>query len=135
MKNLWNLAAGLMLLAVLGCNCSRFADIGKVANGTGRTPENTANNRASNTATLPARTADADAETYVLSKAKFERIKIGMTRAEVEGILGGPGTEVSSSEGGGRVFSVYKWLDADYSSVILTFRDDKVISRSQVGLK
>ena len=58
-----------------------------------------------------------------------------MPKADVERILGGPGTEVSTSSGGGMTFSVYKWSGDDYTSVILTFKNDKIMSKSQVGLK
>ncbi len=72
---------------------------------------------------------------YDLSMEKYNRIKIGTPRSEVESILGGKGTEVSSSEGGGMKFSVNKWQGAKYTSIILSFKNDKVMSRNQVGLK
>ena len=66
---------------------------------------------------------------------QFRQLKAKMPKSEVERILGGPGTEVSSSSGGGMTFSVYKWEGEDYKTVIVSFQDDKVISKSQVGLK
>ncbi len=58
-----------------------------------------------------------------------------MARAEVENTLGGKGTEISSSMGGGVKFSVNKWEGERFQSIILSFRNDKVMTKSQVGLK
>lgn len=58
-----------------------------------------------------------------------------MPRADVENTLGGKGTEISSSTGGGVRFSVNKWEGEGFQSIILSFRNDKVMSKSQVGLK
>ncbi len=67
--------------------------------------------------------------------AKYNQLKIGMPKNEVDRILGGTGTEISSSSGGGSKFSVYKWSGENYTSIILSFRNDKIMSKSQVGLK
>jgi len=67
--------------------------------------------------------------------AKYEQLKIGMPRADVERILGGPGEEISNTSGGGVRFSVNKWEGDDFKSVILTFRNDKIMTKTQVGLK
>ena len=67
---------------------------------------------------------------------KYNQLKIGMARSEVERILGGKGAEVSPpTTGGGVRFSVNKWEGEDYKSVILSFRDDKIMTKAQVGLK
>lgn len=66
---------------------------------------------------------------------KYDQLKENMVRSEVERILGGPGEEISSSTGGGMTFAVYKWSGEDYKSVIVTFRQDKLMSKAQVGLK
>lgn len=67
--------------------------------------------------------------------AQYNQLKIGMRRSEVERILGGAGEEISSTSGGGVNFSVNKWSGENYTSVIVSFRDDKIMSKSQVGLK
>jgi hypothetical protein len=72
---------------------------------------------------------------YVLTMAKYEQIKTGTPRSQVEEILGGKGTEVSSSSGGGLTFTVNKWEGDNFKSIILTFKNDKVMTKSQVGLK
>lgn len=66
---------------------------------------------------------------------KYNKIKVGMPRPDVENTLGGKGTEISSSVGGGVRFSVNKWEGDKFKSIILSFRNDKVMSKSQVGLK
>ena len=66
---------------------------------------------------------------------KYDQIKIGSPRSDVERILGGKGTEISNSVGGGVRFSVNKWEGEQYKSIILSFKNDKVMSKSQVGLK
>jgi len=66
---------------------------------------------------------------------KYNRLKVNMPKSEVDRILGDPGTEVSSTSGGGVAFSVYKWSGENYTSIILSFRNDKIMTKSQVGLK
>jgi hypothetical protein len=104
------------------------------------------NEKNSNTiVTTTPTTADADSpesaasptnkEPAKLTMAKYDQLKIGMPRNEVERILGGPGEEISSSDGGGMTFSVYQWQEEDFTSIILTFRNDKIMSKNQVGLE
>ena len=72
---------------------------------------------------------------YDVTMEKYNKLKIGMARSEVEEILGGKGTEISSSSGGGMSFSVNKWQGDGFKSIILSFKDEKVMSKSQMGLK
>lgn len=71
---------------------------------------------------------------YELTMDKYRQLRDGMDRSEVESILGGKGTEISRSTGGGMRFSVNKWEGADYKSIILSFRNDKIMTKAQVGL-
>ena len=66
--------------------------------------------------------------------AKYNQISVGTPRADVERILGGKGTEISNTTGGGIKFTVNKWEGDNYKSIILSFRDDKVMTRAQVAL-
>lgn len=66
---------------------------------------------------------------------KYERIKVGMKRSEVESIMGSKGEETYSGEGGGITFVSLKWVGEGYRSIFVSFRSDKVTSKSQVGLK
>ena len=65
---------------------------------------------------------------------KYDRIKVGMTRSEVETIMGSKGEETYSGEGGGIKFVSLKWVGDGYRSIFVSFRSDKVTSKSQVGL-
>jgi hypothetical protein len=67
--------------------------------------------------------------------AKYNQLSVGQARSEVERILGGKGEEISRSKGGGVSFSVNKWEGDDFKSIILSFKNDKIMSKSQVGLK
>lgn len=69
---------------------------------------------------------------------KFDRVKEGMTYEEVVQILGGPGDEASSNEitiMGNKVKSVlYGWKGSDLSSIAAMFQNNKLVSKSQIGL-
>ncbi len=116
----------ILLLIVLGCSCpSKLAELGKKK----ETPVPPAS-----TPYSPSSTPINKGE-YDVTMDKYQQIKIGMSRTDVERILGGKGTEISSSTGGGVSFSVNKWEGERYKSIILSFKNDKVMSKSQVGLK
>ena len=72
-------------------------------------------------------------ESY-LTLDNYNRLKLDMDRSEVESILGGKGVEISSSNGGGMRFSVNKWEGDNFKSIILTFKNDKIMTKTQVGL-
>lgn len=81
------------------------------------------------------KTNDLSGDEYDLTLEQYNRISIGMRRSEVEKLLGGQGTEISSTTGGGMSFTVDQWEGENYKSIILSFQNDKVVSKSQVGLK
>ena len=130
MRNPINLVLIVLVLAVLGCSCPRLEDLTK-----GRSSPSSP--RSSNTAEAGTedKPVSEPSSGGQLTMEQFRQLKDKMPKSEVERILGGPGTEVSSSSGGGMTFSVYKWEGEDYKTVIVSFQDDKVISKSQVGLK
>ncbi len=70
-----------------------------------------------------------------LTLALFKKISVGMTRGLVEEVLCGPGLLISSSAANGNRFTVNKWEGESYKAIILAFKNDRVISKSQVGLK
>lgn len=127
-----NLGFVFLLLVVLGCSCperlSEFTKGGGSSSnsGTKATPEPTITPGKSTTTSSKAE--------YDVTKAKYDQLTIGMDRSKVEEILGGKGTEVSSSKGGNMRFSVNKWVGENYKSIILSFKNDKIMTKSQVGL-
>lgn len=81
---------------------------------------------------LPAQTSNSSHE---LSISKYDQITIGMSRSNVESLLGSKGIEISRSKGGGITFAVVKWVGKNYRSIILSFKADKVMTKAQVGLE
>ena len=71
-----------------------------------------------------------------VSKSNYDKVKTGMTQAEVEGILG-KGTEKAGVGGalGGIAGSakVLTWTEGD-KSITVTFLNDKVTAKVQQGL-
>lgn len=128
MKNGLNIGFIALLLVVLGCSCpSKLKELANSENSSRPRPTPA-------TSSTPSSTTSTKGD-YDLSMEKYNRIKVGMPRSEVENTLGGKGTEISSSVGGGVRFSVNKWEGENFQSIILSFRNDKVMSKSQVGLK
>lgn len=127
--NAINISLLALIFAVLACGCP-----GRLKELSEKQPSPTP--QTSNDPPRPiAPTPIAKKGEYELSYAKYDRIKVGSKRSDVEAILGGEGTEISSSTGGGMSFSVNKWEGDGYRSIIISFRNDKVMTKSQVGLK
>ena len=129
MKNSLNLAAVILFLVILGCSCPKLEGL----KGDKATPSSTPTTV--NTSSTPEKRTSPSESTASLTMAKYNQLKINMPKDDVDRILGGPGTEISTSSGGGVTFSVYKWSGENYTSIILSFKNDKIMSKSQVGLK
>lgn len=134
MKNSINLVFAVLFFVILGCGCPRLDKLTAKKN-----PPNSGTPYPYNAATPPPpptppstpvpQTGDS------LTMEQYRKLEINMPMSEVNRILGGPGTEISSSSGGGVSFSVYKWSGPNYTSIIISFKNDKIMSKSQVGLK
>ncbi len=70
-----------------------------------------------------------------ISMDKYEKIKNDMSLTEVEEIVGSKGEETSSSTIGKSTYKSYRWKGEKFSSISVRFKDDKVNSKSQYGLK
>ena len=127
MKNLTNIFCVGALLFVMGCGCPQLRNLGK------KDPPPPPPPPPSNSYPPPA--TPGKSGTGKLTMAQYNQLKIGMARSEVERILGGSGEEISSSSGGGYTFSVNKWSGEDYTAIIISFKNDKIMSKSQVALK
>ncbi|MBI5232536.1 MAG: DUF3862 domain-containing protein [Coriobacteriales bacterium] len=67
---------------------------------------------------------------------KYDKIENGMSYDEVVEIMGSKGEELSSSEFGGVKVAVFLWYGSDRTSnMMITFQDDKVMSKAQYGLE
>jgi len=126
MKNSINLCIAILLLIVLGCSCpQKLKELSKDNQTPTPAPFSTPSTSSSPT---------VKKGEYDVTMAKYEQISVGTPRADVERILGGKGTEISNTSGGGIKFTVNKWEGDNYKSIILSFRADKVMTRAQVGL-
>lgn len=129
--NATNLGFVVLLLVALGCSCPKLGDLANRGGSSSPRPSATST---PSTSSSPSTTTSSKGE-YELTMDKYNKLSIGMPRTEVERILGGKGTEISSSKGGNMTFSVNKWEGQNYKSIILSFKNDKIMSKSQVGLK
>lgn len=133
MKNSLNLGFIALLLVVLGCSCPRLNDLTKDRPSGTPTASPTTFSNTTATSASPTKTAASTDSGPTMNK--YNEIKTGMTKSEVEKILGGKGEEISSSSGGGFTFSAHKWAGEKFSYVMVTFKNDKVMSKSQYGMK
>jgi len=127
MKNLLNVGFVALLLVVLGCNCGdRLKELSKKGEQTPTSPTKTEPSNSSSTTSNKAE--------YEVTMAKYDKVKVGMKRGDVENIFGGKGTEYYSGTGGGVSFTSVKWAGDKFKTVLVSFKNDKVTSKSQVGL-
>lgn len=71
-----------------------------------------------------------------VSKDNYDKIKTGMTLAEVENILGKGELQAGGAGGLGDLLGsakVYKWTDGE-KSIMVTFANDKVTVKAQTGI-
>lgn len=130
MKNSLNFGLVVLLLVVLGCSCPFLKDL--KLDEKEDAPKPAATPFVANTATPKVKTSD---KTASLTLDDYNQLKNDMSKSEVEKILGGEGEQVSSSEIGKYKIETYKWQGENFSFVIITFRNDKVFSKSQANLK
>jgi len=128
MKNSINLCFILLALIGLACNCGdRLKELSKKGE---QTPPPPAVNTKVPESEMPVGTKGE----YLVTMERYERVKIGMKKGDVENIFGGKGEEYYSGTGGGVSFTSVKWVGEKYKTVLVSFKNDKVTSKSQVGL-
>ena len=91
--------------------------------------------RKSPNANLPEANKPGNDEKTVLTMSKFNKIKTGMSYDDLVKILGTEGDQVSSSEAGGYTTVTYKWAGDNFTYVIITVQNGKVMFKSQANLK
>ncbi len=70
-----------------------------------------------------------------ISMDKYNQIKNDMSYEEVVKIIGSEGEQASSSKIGSSELTSYNWKGEKYSRIFASFRDNKLSSKSQSGLK
>lgn len=73
----------------------------------------------------------------VITLAKFESLRTGMTYEDVCGVLGRRGEELSSTELAGYRTVMYSWKTDEWgiANMNATFQNGQMISKAQLGLK
>ena len=83
---------------------------------------------------------DPEAAPPIVTLAEFEQVETGMSYQEVIGVIGDPGiaitpsTTVEGTDGNGET-SRYIWKNDDASYMKATFRDDQLLTKSQLFLE
>ncbi len=75
---------------------------------------------------------DGDAD---ITMDKYTQIKNDMSYEDVVKLIGSEGEQSSSSKIGSTEISSYNWKGPNYSRIFATFKDNKLTSKSQSGLK
>ena len=65
----------------------------------------------------------------------FKELQTGMTYEQVAGILGQEGEEMSRSEIAGTITVLYTWKADDFSNMNVTFQNNALVSKAQLGLR
>ncbi len=127
MKNSFNLGFIALLLVVLGCSCPNLKNFRSSETGTNSpTPNSTPSE--TNISTPPPNNSS-------ITMAKYNQVKNGISYDDAVKILGGEGNEISNSEIGKYKTATYKWDGENYSYIILTFQNDKLMFKAQGNLK
>lgn len=77
----------------------------------------------------------SSSKSQVVTMAKYNRIREGMTYREVTSIIGSSGEEQSSSSIAGNTFSTYVWQNENGSNAMIVFENGKVSTKAQFGLR
>ncbi len=128
-SNALSLVICIGILIAVGCSCPK--ELQKELDKAGKaTPSPTVVvNSGSNSVN------SGDSEEADLTLAKYNQIKNGMSLDEVQEIIGSDGKEVSSSEIGRYKTVTQKWDGDNYAYIICTFQNDKLMFKSQGGIK
>ena len=130
----------LWLALILGCTPPKENSNSGQNSSPATSPTNTATTSSSparSTAKTSPTTASTPASTAGVTMENYNRLKTGMTYAQVVQILGKEGEELSSNEIGGYKTVMYKWDgDAGWgANMNAMFQNGKLNSKSQFGLK
>ncbi|CAN5329406.1 hypothetical protein BH10ACI1_BH10ACI1_03290 [soil metagenome] len=143
MKNLLNVALIAVILFVLGCKCQQALDEIKNQSTSpsptaSTSPSTSPSSSKSETKTenKSNSTSDSDSDSSAgVSKDSYNKIKVGMSLDKVNEIIGFDGTQMTKSEGGGKVFTSYKWEGSDYAIITAVFKDEILTNKYEANLK
>lgn len=79
------------------------------------------------------KTDTQDAATAI-TEDKFNQIQSGMTYEQVKGIIGTDGENISEMDIAGTKTIMYQWDSDSWGNAIITFQNDQVTDKSQVGI-
>ncbi|MTV49619.1 hypothetical protein GJ688_11590 [Heliobacillus mobilis] len=65
----------------------------------------------------------------------YNKINLDMTYAQVVQLVGADGDESDKTESNVKTSAVYTWKNPDGSSMNVTIKDGKVVSKAQMGLR
>ena len=132
MKKSLSLVLVALMFVVFGCSLDRFT-----GGGGGDDAPTPVSDSKDDSKTDDSKTDDSSDSSggSGLTMDNYEKIKSGMSYDEVTEILGSKGAETRSSSVGDSEYKSYKWEGEKYLRVYVNFKDDKMTSKSQTGLK
>ncbi|MGN6489947.1 MAG: hypothetical protein ACTHLT_19280 [Devosia sp.] len=79
----------------------------------------------------------AETKPCAATRAEFYRLRTGMSYVEARGVVGCEGEMISQLELSGTNTAMVKWNAANsyFGSLIVTFQNKRLVSRSQFGLR
>ena len=127
-SNALSLVLCIGILIVIGCSCPNMDKLQKDLEKGSASPSPTSS------PTFGTNT-ESKGDKASLTLDKYNQIKNGMSLEDVQEIIGSDGAEVSSSEIGKYKTVTQKWEGDNYSYIICTFQNDKMMFKSQGSLK
>lgn len=131
----------LILLIVVGCVVLSCGLCGVIAMFTPDRKEEKAQTQAtpkqapSAPTAAPVPKATAAPETGAVTMANFNKLKTGMSYRQVVAILGSEGEVLSENEIAGTRTVMYQWKAGYLANMNAMFQNDKLISKTQLGLE
>jgi len=71
----------------------------------------------------------------IVTLTQYERIREGMTYAEVTAVIGTAGQELSRSDLAGYTTVMYSWTNSNGSNMNAMFQNGKLVNKAQFGLR
>ncbi len=99
----------------------------------GSKSESTASNSSSSKSS-DSKTSSSSTDSTKIDADKFKQIQNGMTYDQVKQIIGSDGTEQSTTEVSGITTKIYEWESDGFGAATVTFENDKVVNKTQVGV-